>query len=207
MSFSRKEHWEGIYDTKKLEEVSWFQPKPTTSLSFFEEFDVQKTASIIDIGGGDSFLADNLLKEGYNHISVLDISARALERAQNRLGPDSVKITWLAEDITLFKPDQKFDVWHDRAVFHFLTDEEDINSYINTAYQAINPGGLLIIGTFSTDGPTKCSGIPIKQYSDTTLTEMFSNGFTKVNCFYIDHSTPFNTMQNFVFCSFKRDNH
>lgn len=205
MNFSRKEHWDTIYKTKKFEEVSWFEPKPATSLAFFDDLEVPKNASVIDVGGGDSLLAENLLSKGYNHITVLDISANVIERAKERLGSASSKINWVAEDITLFNPTEQFDVWHDRAVFHFLTEENDIKRYVNTAYHSIKPGGLLIVGTFSTEGPTKCSGITIKQYSEETLSNVFNNGFTKINCFTTDHLTPFNTTQNFIFCTFKRN--
>lgn len=202
--FDRKKHWETIYQTKQLDEVSWFQPTPETSLRFFKQFDVPKTAKIIDVGGGDSFLIDHLLDLGYQDISVLDISAAAIERAKKRLGERADKVTWITSDIVNFEPAEKYDFWHDRAAFHFLTDEQEISNYIETAHRHINTNGFLVMGTFSEQGPKKCSGIAIKQYSEATMTERLKVGFEKITCFTIDHTTPFDTVQNFVFCGFRR---
>ena len=203
-NFDRKKHWENIYQTKQLSEVSWFQPTPETSLDFFNQFNVPTTAKIIDIGGGDSFLVDNLLDLGYEDITVLDISEAAIDRAKKRLGVRASNVKWIVTDVTKFKPTEKYDFWHDRAAFHFLTDEQEISNYLETAQQNINPKGVLIIGTFSEQGPKKCSGIEIKQYSETTMTDRLKNFFDKIKCITIDHQTPFDTIQNFVFCSFKK---
>jgi trans-aconitate methyltransferase len=203
-NFDRKKHWENIYQTKQLSEVSWFQPTPETSLDFFNQFNVPTTAKIIDIGGGDSFLVDNLLDLGYEDITVLDISEAAIDRAKKRLGVQASNVKWIVTDVTKFKPTEKYDFWHDRAAFHFLTDEQEISNYLETAQQNINPKGVLIIGTFSEQGPKKCSGIEIKQYSETTMTDRLKNFFEKIKCITIDHQTPFDTVQNFVFCSFKK---
>ena len=200
----RKKHWENIYQTKDIDEVSWFQPTPETSLNFFKQFHVPKTARIIDIGGGDSFLVDHLLDLNYENISVLDISEVAIEKAKSRLGERSKSVTWIVEDVTTFKPKEKYDFWHDRAAFHFLTSEEDISHYLETAAKNINPEGVLVIGTFSEQGPKKCSGIEIKQYSETSMTSRLKKFFTKIKCITVDHQTPFNTIQNFVFCSFRK---
>jgi len=202
--FDRKKHWETIYQTKQLNEVSWFQPVPETSLDFFRELEVPKNAKIIDIGGGDSFLVDHLLKLGYENITVVDISAASLQRAKKRLGEPANKVTWIVADASCFEPAEKYDFWHDRAAFHFLTDENEITSYINTAQQNIKANGILAIGTFSEQGPQKCSGIEITQYSEETLTQRFEPFFNKINCSTIDHKTPFDTVQNFVFCSFRK---
>jgi len=203
-NFDRKKHWENIYQTKELNEVSWFQPTPETSLQFFEQFDIPKTAKIIDVGGGDSFLVDHLLDLGYEDITVLDISSVAIERAKNRLGERAKKVTWITSDIVNFVPKEKYDFWHDRAAFHFLTDEKEISNYIETAHRHIHTNGILVLGTFSEQGPKKCSGIAIKQYSETTMTARLKVGFEKVSCETVDHTTPFDTVQNFVFCSFRR---
>lgn len=203
-NFERKKHWENIYNTKKSEDVSWFQSKPTVSLDFLNEFSVQKSAKIIDVGGGDSFLVDNLLELGYTDITVLDISEASLERAKVRLGQKAKLVKWIVADAAKFKPTEKYDFWHDRAAFHFLTQEAEINDYLNTIQQNISSNGVLIIGTFSENGPTKCSGIEIKQYSEVSMTEKLKNWFEKVKCITVDHITPFNTIQNFVFCSFKK---
>ena len=203
-NFDRKNHWETIYQTKEFNDVSWYQPTPETSLEFITQFNLPKTAKIIDIGGGDSFLVDYLLDLGYQDISVLDISASAIEKAKLRLGEKSNKVKWIVTDITLFKPTEQYDFWHDRAAFHFLTTETDISTYLDTSRDAIRSTGIMIIGTFSEQGPKKCSGIEIKQYSESSMTERLKNIFEKINCITIDHKTPFDTIQNFVFCSFKK---
>ncbi|MGZ3861773.1 MAG: class I SAM-dependent methyltransferase [Bacteroidia bacterium] len=203
-NFDRKKHWENIYCTKELTAVSWYQPTPTTSLQFVNEFKIPKTAKIIDVGGGDSFLADNLLELGYTDITVLDISEAAIERAKKRLGSKAQKIKWIVADAATFIPAEQYDFWHDRAAFHFLTDDREIDNYINTIKQYLKPEGILVIGTFSEQGPTKCSGIEIKQYSESSLAEKLQKFFQKIKCITIDHKTPFNTIQNFIFCSFRK---
>ncbi len=205
-NFNRKEHWETIYQTKKLTEVSWYQPKPSTSLGFFELFEVATNAKIIDIGGGDSFLVDNLLDLGYTDLTVLDISATALERAKQRLGDRAKQVKWIVADVADFKPTEKYNFWHDRAAFHFLVAEQDIEQYINTVTQCIEPQGILVVGTFSEQGPKKCSGINIQQYSEEALCNKFKLSFDKVKCASVEHKTPFDTTQSFTFCSFKRNN-
>jgi 2-polyprenyl-3-methyl-5-hydroxy-6-metoxy-1,4-benzoquinol methylase len=204
--FNRKEHWENIYKTKQSKDVSWYQQSPETSLDFFSQFKIPKTAKIIDIGGGDSVLVDSLINLGYQDITVLDISENAIEKAKQRLGTKATQIKWIIEDVTKFKPTEKYDFWHDRAAFHFLTDEKEIEQYLKTAYEFINPGGILVIGAFSEQGPQKCSGIEIKQYSQRSMTEKLNPFFEKIKCITIDHKTPFDTIQNFVFCSFKKWN-
>lgn len=203
-NFDRRKHWENIYKTKELKDVSWFQPTPETSLDFFKKLKVPSTAKVIDIGGGDSFLVDHLLDLGYQDISVLDISAAAIDRAKQRLGDKAKTVKWIVADAATFKPTEKYDFWHDRAAFHFLTDEQEISNYLQTAYENINPKGVLVIGTFSEQGPKKCSGIEIKQYSETTMADRLKSFFEKIKCIVVDHETPFNTIQNFVFCSFRR---
>ncbi|PKW29956.1 class I SAM-dependent methyltransferase [Flavobacterium lindanitolerans] len=203
MDTKNKEHWEAVYQNKGPEEVSWTQEIPKTSLNFIHSFNLNKSAKIIDIGGGDSKLVDFLLDEGFENISVLDISAKALEKAKLRLGNRSEKVNWIVSDILDFKPDTTFDVWHDRAAFHFLNTKEQVGKYIEIAQSAVS--GYLTIGTFSENGPKKCSGLDIKQYSEETLHAVLENRFEKLHCIYEDHKTPFNTTQNFLFCSFKRN--
>lgn len=203
-NFNRKKHWENIYQTKDLKNVSWYQPKPDTSLNFFTEFNIPLTAKVIDVGGGDSFLVDHLIEIGYQDISVLDISATAIERAKKRLGDKGKNVKWIVADAVSFKPTEKYDFWHDRAAFHFLTNEQEISNYIEIAEKSINPKGILTIGTFSKQGPKKCSGIEIKQYSEASMTEKLEKYFKKINCIKVDHKTPFDKIQNFVFCSFKK---
>ena len=163
---------------------------------------MDKTAKIIDVGGGESKLVDFLLEEGYENISVLDISANALEKAKKRLGDKAKKVNWIVADITEFEPTEQYDVWHDRAVFHFLTEDNDIKKYQDLVSQAVK--GKMVIGTFSTNGPLKCSGLEIKQNDEISLTSTFAADFEKIECFTIDHITPFDTIQNFIFCSFNK---
>jgi SAM-dependent methyltransferase len=203
-NFDRKKHWENIYHTTELKEVSWVQPKPETSLDFFKQFNVPAIAKIIDIGGGDSFLVDHLLDLGYQDISVLDISKAAIERAKHRLGDKAKTVKWIVADAAAFKPAEKYDFWHDRATFHFLTDEQEITNYLQTAHENLNPKGFLVIGTFSEQGPQKCSGIEIKQYSETTMINRLEKFFEKIKCITVDHKTPSGTTQNFIFCSFRK---
>ncbi|MGK0308462.1 MAG: ubiquinone/menaquinone biosynthesis C-methylase UbiE [Urechidicola sp.] len=202
MTLNKENHWETVYETKGKDQVSWTQEIPKTSLDFINSFELKKTAKIIDIGGGDSTLVDFLLAEGFENITILDISAKALERAKNRLGQKANKVHWVVCDITEFDPDTTYDVWHDRATFHFLTKTKQINKYLRTARKSVN--GFLTIGTFSQNGPKKCSGLEIKQYNEKNLTSELKNGFSKIKCITEDHLTPFNTKQNFLFCSFKR---
>ena len=202
--FDRKNYWEQIYQTKKPDQVSWYQPTPVTSLSFFEQYDVPKEAKIIDIGGGDSFLVDHLLNRGYKDITVLDISESSLKRAKSRLGDRSGLVKWIVEDAATFEPTERYDFWHDRAAFHFLTKEDEIQNYINTVQQSINPSGILVLGTFSEQGPKKCSGIEIKQYSETSMTDRLKGSFEKIKCITVEHKTPFDTIQQFIFCSFRK---
>ncbi len=202
MKLDRKKHWETVYETKSPLQVSWTQEIPITSLQFIQSFGLKKSAKIIDIGGGDSKLVDCLLDEGFENITVLDISAKSLEKAKQRLGEKANKVNWIVSDITEFEPKMTYDVWHDRATFHFLTRAEQITKYIDTAQKSVN--GFLTIGTFSKVGPEKCSGLEIKQYDEKELTFELNNGFEKIKCVTEDHLTPFDTTQNFLFCSFKR---
>ena len=202
MEENKKNHWETVYETKNPNEVSWTQEIPKTSLDFIKSFDLTKESKIIDIGGGDSNLVDFLIEEGFENITVLDISAKALEKAKTRLGAKAEKVNWIVSDITEFEPNDTFEVWHDRATFHFLTSEEQIEKYMKTARKSVSK--YLTIGTFSENGPKKCSGLEIKQYSEETLTAEMEIGFSKIKCIIEDHTTPFKTKQNFTFCSFKR---
>ncbi|RYF67334.1 MAG: class I SAM-dependent methyltransferase, partial [Cytophagaceae bacterium] len=177
---SSKKHWETVYETKTPDQVSWTQEIPKTSLDFIRSFDLDKTANIIDIGGGDSTLVDWLLAEGYTNITVLDISETALDKAKKRLGHKAETINWVVSDVTEFEPTTTFDVWHDRATFHFLTTDDQVATYMETARKSVN--GFMSIGTFSENGPTKCSGLSIKQYTEETLSTELENGFDKLRC-------------------------
>lgn len=200
----RKKHWENIYATKDLKSVSWYQSKPRVSLQLIAELHVSTDSKIIDIGGGDSLLVDNLLDLGFKDITVLDVSEKALERAKTRLGHRANDVKWIRKDVTLFDPDEKYDLWHDRAAFHFLTEEQEIDAYVKSMHESLNVGGKVVIGTFSKDGPIKCSGIDITQYDMKSLSERFGNWFDKIHCMSSDHETPSHKIQNFIFCSFQK---
>ena len=204
MEVSEQQHWNKVYGTKAENEVSWFQPYPKTSMAFVALFDLPLTANIIDVGGGDSHFVDALLDKGYQNIWVLDISDIAIEKAKQRLGAKAANIHWIVSDVTTFTPTVQFDFWHDRAAFHFLTSEDKIYQYVFTAENAIKKDGYLILGTFSENGPEKCSGLAIKQYSETSMSARFEVAFDRIKCISEDHTTPFNTVQNFLFCSFKK---
>lgn len=200
-----KSHWENIYATKQANEVSWTQAVPQTSLDFIHAAKLNRSAQIIDIGGGDSKLVDYLLDEGFMNISVLDISENALAKTQNRLGDKAEKVNWIVSDITDFQPKTKYDFWHDRAAFHFMTTSFQVIKYLSVARKSIKQNGFITIGTFSEQGPEKCSGLNVQRYSETTLSNELRKGFEKIKCITEEHTTPFNTKQNFLFCSFKRN--
>ena len=199
---NKKQHWEKVFTTKQVDKVSWYQQTPQQSLDFVQQLALPKTAAIIDIGGGDSFFVDHLLQMGYNNITVLDISATAINKAKYRLGDKAMSVSWVVSDILEFKSDVQFDCWHDRAAFHFLTNSTEVNNYLSLAQGHIKQNGKLIIGTFSTEGPEKCSGLPVKQYNENILTATLQKWFEKIRCITTDHITPFKTIQNFLFCSF-----
>jgi len=201
---SSKNHWEYIYTSKTEKEVSWFQEYPKTSIEFLELFNLPLTANIIDIGGGDSHFVDALLTKGYKNIWVLDISGSAIERAKQRLGAKSSLVNWIVTDVTEFEPPVKFNFWHDRAAFHFLINDDAINKYVDIAENGISDQGYLVLGTFSENGPEKCSGLQIKQYNEASMSARFEVAFNRIKRITEDHITPFNTVQNFLFCSFQK---
>ncbi|KFF02742.1 class I SAM-dependent methyltransferase [Flavobacterium hydatis] len=201
---NNKQHWENVFTTKTPNEVSWTQEYPKTAIEYIENIALSKTANIIDVGGGDSNLVDALLSKGFLNIWVLDISAAALEKAKIRLGEKANSVHWIVSDITDFTPEVKFDFWHDRAVFHFLTDPESINKYTCIIDNVLNPSAHFLLGTFSENGPLKCSGLEINQYSEKNMKDTFQKNFEALQCFTENHITPFNTIQNFQFCGFKK---
>jgi trans-aconitate methyltransferase len=203
-NLDRKKHWEKIYQTKNFEEVSWYQKVPSTSLDMVGQINLSKSAKIIDIGGGDSYFVDHLLDMGYSDITVLDISEQAVNRAKERLGDKADKVKWIIADAANYQTSEQYDFWHDRAAFHFLTEEKDIASYITTLSKGVKLGGFLMIGTFSDNGPEKCSGLMVKQYSESSMNDRLKRFFEKVKCFTFDHVTPSGSIQNFLFCSFRR---
>jgi cyclopropane fatty-acyl-phospholipid synthase-like methyltransferase len=199
----RKKHWENVFSQKQENEVSWYQPLPKSSIEFFESQKLPKDAHIIDVGSGDSYFIDYLVNNDYQNVYALDISEHALMRLKKRLGPKAERINFIVSDIIDFKPAIKFDYWHDRAAFHFLSDAET-DKYISIANESIVPNGNLMVATFSDSGPLKCSGLSVKQYSKSELEKQFAHYFLKIKCIEEIHPTPFNTNQNFTFCSFKK---
>ena len=196
-----KAHWEHIYERKTPSQVSWYQPHPQLSLQLIQRTNVPRTGQIIDVGGGASTLVDHLLADGFRRITVLDISATALQIARQRLGPRAAEVTWLEADITQIELAHHFyDVWHDRAVFHFLTRAEDRQRYVEAVQQAVCPGGHVIIATFALDGPPNCSGLDIARYSPDSLHDEFGSSFELVDSTSEAHQTPFGTEQKFIYC-------
>lgn len=203
-TFDPKQHWETIYSKKDPTDVSWYQAMPKVSLDLFEDYRVPRIARVIDVGGGDSLLVDHLLERGQTDVTVLDISGEALRKAQERLGEKAKAVHWIEADATKFDAEEGFDVWHDRAVFHFLTDEAAVDRYLDRLAKLLKPGGLLILATFSEEGPEKCSGIPVHRYSEAEMIARLQKLCDRIRCFKVDHVTPFNTVQNFLFCAFRR---
>ncbi len=200
----KKAHWENVFSTKTEKEVSWYQEYPKTSVDFITALQLPLDAKIIDIGGGDSYLMDALLDLGYTNLTLLDISAKAIERIKSRLGDNASKVTFIVSDILDFEPSERYDFWHDRACFHFLTQSDDVANYSKIVSQAVAHDGKLFIGTFSDEGPKKCSGLEITQYNMESLRLVFERDFELSGCFTEEHPTPFDTTQNFLFCGFNR---
>ncbi len=198
-----KLHWENIYQTKQPNEVSWTEDIPHVSLAFIRENSTSKNSKIIDVGGGDSKLVDYLLAEGYSNITVLDISQAAIEKAKKRLGGKADHVKWIVSDILDFNPTETYDIWHDRAAFHFQIESSQRSKYLDIVGRAVKK--VLIIGTFSTDGPEKCSGLDIQQYDQASMSKAIDGiHFELIECKDIEHTTPAGNKQNFIFCSFKR---
>ena len=198
-----KAHWENIYSTKSPESVSWYQPHAQRSLDWIVRTGIAREAQIIDVGGGASTLVDDLLDEGYEHITVLDLSDAALHVARKRLGARAEQVRWCESDVTTAEfPALMFNVWHDRAVFHFLTEAADRRAYVKQLRHAVKPGGHIIMATFSLDGPTHCSGLPIVQYSADTLQAEFGSYFELVEHANEQHTTPSGAVQHFIYCHF-----
>ena len=200
-----KKHWENIYQKKEIDGVSWYQKVPLESLQLIKKYSLSNSDKIIDIGCGKSFLADNLLELNYTNISLIDISSNALKEVKERLQNKSVN--FIETDILNFNSNDKYDIWHDRAVFHFITDREGIKKYIYLCNKYINNHGILIIGAFAEDGPLKCSGLEIKRYSVDQISGLFKETFELVESFKMLHKTPFDTEQSFSFCVLRKFTH
>lgn len=200
-----KDHWETVYSTKASDAVSWFQPHADFSVGLIKATGVGHDASIIDVGGGASTLVDDLLANGYTDLTVLDLSASALAAARNRLGAKAANVRWIEADITkAYLSANKFDVWHDRAVFHFLTTPEDRAAYVRTVFRSVKPGGHVIVATFAEDGPNQCSGLPVMRYRPDELHAEFGEAFSLLHHEKEAHHTPSGTVQQFVYCYCRR---
>jgi trans-aconitate methyltransferase len=200
----RKTHWQQVYLSKGEREVSWTQPNPEPSLSLIERFAASRQASIVDIGGGASRLVDALCERGYQAITVLDLSEAALRTARQRLGPRGADVQWIAADATAWQPSQPFDLWHDRAAFHFLVDERDRAAYVDRLGQGVRTGGHAIIATFAPDGPERCSGLPVQRYDAAGLTAVLGDAFVLVEHQAHRHVTPWGAVQPFQFSVLRR---
>jgi SAM-dependent methyltransferase len=200
-----RRHWEQVYETKTADAVSWFQARPNTSLTFVADSGLSPAAPVIDVGGGASTLVDHLLDLGYANVSVLDISAPALAQAKARLGAARArKVHWLVQDVTRFVPPQPYALWHDRAVFHFLTDEAAKSAYLAAVRRSVAPGGTVILATFAADGPTQCSGLQVTRYNANTLSALFGSEFERMATARDMHVTPWGSIQAFTYLRLRR---
>ncbi len=199
-----KEHWESVYRTKGSQQVSWYQAEPRTSVALIEKCAVRKDEPVLDVGAGASSLADALLDRGFTDITVLDISAAALQVAQNRLGERAGLVKWIVSDLLdAVLPEHYFGVWHDRAVFHFLTRADDRSRYVRLLRDSMKPGGSIVMATFGPNGPPKCSGLDVMRYSGEGLLAELGAGVTLEESFIEIHPTPFGTNQEFQFARFR----
>ena len=204
MNSDLKSHWENIYSSKKEDGVSWFQEHPKTSIDLIEKYSTDKSISIIDIGSGRSRILKNLIENEYDNLTYLDISQEACSKSKISLGNKQDLVEWHVVNVLDFNTEKNFSIWHDRAVFHFLISKDDVEKYKQVALKNIVQGGYLILGTFSENGPEKCSGLNVSRYSTESLKEIFNPEFKMIESFTIDHKTPFNTTQNFLFSIFKK---
>ncbi len=199
----RTSHWQNVYTTKAETDVSWYQDDPATSLRLIHDANATPASRIIDIGGGASRLVDALLAAGFRAVTVLDISAAALEVARARIGERAAEVDWIAADVTTWTPQRQYDIWHDRAAFHFLTEERDRRAYIENLRRAVMPGGQIVIGTFALDGPEKCSGLPVQRYDGASLAGTLGPAFELLDSCSEAHHTPWGAVQQFQFSRFR----
>lgn len=205
---TRTAHWDRVFTEKTPDAVSWYQPEPQPSLDLIRKYGAaieSRPLRVVDIGGGDSRLPDFLLDSPEYELTALDISARAIDRLRERLGDKSDRLRSVVSDVTQWRPEGSFHIWHDRASFHFLLEPAEIRQYAATTAKAVAPGGALIVGTFALDGPEKCSGLPVTRYSPESMAEVFAESFTLEESLMHLHGTPFGTTQSFVFCVFRRE--
>ena len=200
---SGESHWNKIWTKYRETEVSWFQEKPLLSLDLIKRHTVDRNVRVLDVGGGSSRLVDYLLTSGFGHIGVLDIAVPALNVAEVRLGDRASSVEWIVSDVTAYEPSQPWDVWHDRAVFHFLVDAGDRQSYVQSLRRSLCPNGIVVIGAFGPEGPKKCSGLDVKRHSPESLCKAFGSEFVLVESQLEIHQTPDGTNQQFVYCVFQ----
>lgn len=203
--FDATGHWQGVYATKAETGVSWYQETPSPSLELLQVAGATPESAVIDIGGGASMLVDRLLAQGYRDLSVLDISDAALAVARKRIGPQALQVDWIAADVTTWHPSRSYDVWHDRAAFHFLVGDSDRAAYVERLRAALRKGGHAIVGTFAPDGPERCSGLPVRRHDAESLAAALGPGFRLVDSRRHDHVTPWGVVQHFHFGTFRRE--
>lgn len=199
----RRAHWEQVWRTKAPQQVSWYQPEPTVSLELIEAAGIAKDDGIIDVGGGASVLVDRLLDRGYANLAVLDIAGAAIQASRARLGPLAARVEWHEADVTSFDPPRRYGLWHDRAVFHFLTEAAGRQSYVATLRKTLKPGGAVVIATFAPDGPPRCSGLDVMRHDETSLAAELGDGFVLLEARRETHRTPWQAEQRFVYCRFR----
>ncbi len=201
---SRRAHWQNVYATKSEDAVSWFEESPAVSLELVRATGASATTSIIDIGGGASRLVDALVRDGFESVTVLDLSEKALELARARLGAASKKARWIVADVTTWQPQETYDVWHDRAAFHFLTQPSERAAYARCVASAVRSGGHVIIGTFALDGPERCSGLDVVRHDEASISKVLGRSFDLVEARRVDHKTPSGAIQHFQFSRYRR---
>lgn len=204
MAQNPETHWQSIYRTRTADTVSWYQQRPTRSVALIAATGVAKEAAVIDVGGGASVLVDQLLANGYTDVTVLDVATAALDAARGRLGTQAKKVTWVAADVLDWRSERTYALWHDRAVFHFLTDRADRERYVDTLKRALMPGGHVVMATFSLRGPEKCSGLPVVRHDAASLSAALGVDFDLMEERLEDHVTPSGVTQNFIWCRFRR---
>ncbi|MFS8148788.1 class I SAM-dependent methyltransferase [Rhizobium sp. BR 249] len=204
MTDAKREHWDEVYRTKAADSVSWYQPTPEPSLRALDDLHLPATAALIDVGGGASSLVDRLVERGWSDLTVLDIAAPALDVAKARLRGEAAQVAWMVADVTVWRPERCYDVWHDRAVFHFLTEPEQRLAYRRALEAGTAPGGVVIVATFAPDGPERCSGLPVQRYDAAALAAEFGPAFALEREWREEHTTPGGGRQSFQWCVFRR---
>lgn len=204
MTVAKQEHWDSVYGSKAITDVSWYEPQPEKSLELIRRAAIELTDAIIDVGGGASLLVDALLEDGYRDVTVLDVSATVLEKLRERLGAKAPRVTLLHQDVTAFEPERHYALWHDRAVFHFLVERGDRERCVHALRRGLHPGGHLVIATFGPTGPERCSGLPTMRYDETALAAELGPDFKLIESSLSTHRTPWNAPQEFLYCRFER---